>query len=190
MLVLYCVSISFSLGNKTATILLINYSSVDGFFSSCLYHFKTEKNLDSFPLFLTGVEAYFSFRAVVLSVVTEVQTSGFGLNRPIPRKYARVVFRGVFSSSWRLWIFCRGVFSILFKPRAQPTLCWSSVKLWWNVTPYPSCLCSFLVLTARAALSVPQKLRLFLKGMGWERLKMSFSQAATDILTLSFLGAQ
>lgn len=130
------------------------YSSVDGSF--CLSRFKTEKNQDSFPSIFKLSGSLFQFQSGhfcpgLQQDLPSPAPPGLGLSGAIPGKYARVLFQGLFSDSWRLGIFGHGVFSILFKQQAQPTLSWSLVKFWWNVTPCPSCLCSFLVLTAKAA---------------------------------------
>lgn len=61
MLVLYHIFIYFPLGNKAVTILLVNYSSVDGSF--CLSHFKTEKNQDSCPSFFKLGGSLLQFRS-------------------------------------------------------------------------------------------------------------------------------
>lgn len=142
-------------------------------------------------LFLNWVEACSSFGAITSAhgcsrTCLPPARLGLGLSGAIPGKYARVMFQGLFSDCWRLWIFGRGVFSILFKQQAQPTLSWSLVKFWWNVTPCPSCLCSFLVLTAKAAVSVPEKWCLFFKVYTLRKPEDEFSQATADTLILSF----
>lgn len=156
---------------------------------------RLKKNQDSFPSILKLGGSLFQFQSRHFCcgcsrTCLPPAPLGLSLSGVIPGKYARVLFQGLFSDSWRLWIFGHGVFSILFKQQAQPTLSWSLVKFWWNVTPCPSCLCSFLVLTAGAAVSVPEKWCLVFKVYTLRKPEDEFSQAATDTLILSFGDAQ
>lgn len=114
----------------------------------------------------------------------------FGLSKALPGKYARAMSQGVSSNSWRLWISCHVVFSMLFKQQAQPTWSWSLIKFWRNVTPCPSCLCFFLVLTAKASVSVPEKFCLVFKVYALRKGDNDFSQATAHTLMSSFHDTQ